>query len=117
MDVQDPAKTGPRQFRRADGDVVESMEARTRQRFSRMVAWIPRRKGRKVRLALGVFLVVGGMLGLVLPVAGIWMIPLGLLVLAEDVPRLRGPAAWITGWLEAQWTRVRTWLERHTPGA
>jgi hypothetical protein len=33
-------------------------------------------------------LVVGGALGF-LPVVGFWMLPLGLLVLAQDVPRVR----------------------------
>ena len=41
-----------------------------------------------VRIALGTGLVVGGTLGF-LPVLGFWMIPLGLLVLSQDLPALR----------------------------
>ncbi|MAS05277.1 MAG: hypothetical protein CL534_11410 [Ahrensia sp.] len=40
------------------------------------------------RIGLGSALVVGGALGF-LPVVGFWMLPLGLLVLAQDVPRIR----------------------------
>jgi len=43
---------------------------------------------RIVRVALGVGLVVGGVLGF-LPVLGFWMIPLGLLVLSVDLPFVR----------------------------
>ena len=40
------------------------------------------------RIALGVALIVGGMLGF-LPVLGFWMIPLGVVVLSIDVPWVR----------------------------
>ena len=45
-------------------------------------------KGRTTRIALGGGLVVGGCLGF-LPVLGFWMIPLGVLVLSQDIPRIR----------------------------
>tara|TARA_R100001129_G_scaffold170327_2_gene139701 strand:+ start:16023 stop:16298 length:276 start_codon:yes stop_codon:yes gene_type:complete len=45
-------------------------------------------KARSARLATGTGLVIGGCLGF-LPVLGFWMIPLGLLVLSQDVPRIR----------------------------
>lgn len=43
---------------------------------------------RLVRLPLAVFLILGSGLA-VLPVFGVWMLPLGLLLLAIDVPVLR----------------------------
>ncbi|MDP2148008.1 MAG: hypothetical protein Q8S27_18135 [Hoeflea sp.] len=42
----------------------------------------------RTRIALGSGLIVGGMLGF-LPVLGFWMIPLGLLVLSQDLPVVR----------------------------
>ena len=45
-------------------------------------------RARAARMALGAAMVVGGCLGF-LPVLGFWMIPLGLLVLSQDVPRIR----------------------------
>ncbi len=49
---------------------------------------IPVPRSRKGRITLGSALVVGGALGF-LPVVGFWMLPLGLLVLGHDVPRVR----------------------------
>ncbi len=45
-------------------------------------------RSRIVRIALGSALVAGGILGF-LPVLGFWMIPLGLLVLSQDLPMVR----------------------------
>ncbi len=42
------------------------------------------------RIVLGVAFILGGFLA-ILPVFGLWMIPLGLLLLAIDVPALKGP--------------------------
>lgn len=47
---------------------------------------MPRTKG--PRIATGVALVAGGCLGF-LPVLGFWMIPVGLLVLSQDISRVR----------------------------
>jgi hypothetical protein len=43
---------------------------------------------RIARIALGVFLVVLGLLGF-LPFLGFWMVPLGLIVLSADIPAVR----------------------------
>ena len=40
------------------------------------------------RLSLGGALVLGGVLGF-LPVLGFWMVPLGIAVLAQDIPAVR----------------------------
>lgn len=45
----------------------------------------------RVPLALG--LIVGGIVGIVLPILGFWMTPLGIALLALDVPFLRRPLA------------------------
>jgi hypothetical protein len=41
-----------------------------------------------IRIPLGILFVAGGFLA-ILPIFGLWMIPLGLLLLAVDVPLLR----------------------------
>lgn len=43
-----------------------------------------------IRVPLGILLVVGGILSF-LPVLGLWMLPLGLLLLAIDLPILQRP--------------------------
>jgi hypothetical protein len=45
---------------------------------------------RLVRLPLALLLIIGGLVSF-LPVLGVWMLPLGLLLLAVDLPFLRGP--------------------------
>jgi hypothetical protein len=45
-----------------------------------------------VRVPAGIALTGGGMLGF-LPVLGVWMLPLGLALLAYDVPPMRPPLA------------------------
>lgn len=47
-------------------------------------SWFP------VRFPLALLLIAGGVFSF-LPVLGIWMLPLGLLLLAVDLPILRGP--------------------------
>ena len=44
-------------------------------------------------------LIIGGLLWF-LPILGIEMLPIGLLLIAIDVPFLRGPAARMLGWIE-----------------
>ncbi|MFP6771454.1 MAG: hypothetical protein VCE74_03810 [Alphaproteobacteria bacterium] len=57
------------------------------------------------RLAIGVLLLLGGMLGF-LPILGFWMFPLGLLVLSYDLPMVR---RWRRR-LEVHW--LRRWRAR-----
>ena len=46
------------------------------------------RPGVLIRVPLAVLLIIGGLLGF-LPILGFWMIPVGLLLLAVDLPLLR----------------------------
>lgn len=57
-------------------------------RLRRIVISIQGRPGVLVRLPLGLTLIAGGLLA-ILPIFGLWMIPLGLLLLAIDLPLLR----------------------------
>nr|WP_223385684.1 hypothetical protein [Oricola cellulosilytica] len=43
---------------------------------------------RQGRMVLGSFLIIGGVVGF-LPVVGFWMLPLGVLVLSQDIPAVR----------------------------
>lgn len=75
-----------------------------------------------IRVPLGILLVIGGLLAF-LPVLGIWMLPLGLLLLAIDLPFLQRPmnATVLRG--ERQWKiwrrarRDREAGARHRRGA
>lgn len=45
-------------------------------------------RSRILRIGLGIVLIFGGLLGF-LPVLGFWMIPVGLLVLSQDIAAVR----------------------------
>lgn len=47
-------------------------------------SWFP------IRFPMALLLICGGLLSF-LPILGVWMLPLGLLLLAVDLPVLRGP--------------------------
>jgi hypothetical protein len=57
---------------------------------ARLLVRIRRPGARWIRIPLGVLLVLGGIFSF-LPVLGIWMLPLGLLLLALDLVFLQGP--------------------------
>jgi hypothetical protein len=62
---------------------------------------------------LGIVLILAAFLSF-LPILGIWMLPLGLLLLAQDVPFLRRPTTRAIAWLERMWIR---WKRRRRGGA
>lgn len=59
-----------------------------------------------IRIPLGVLLVIGGLLSF-LPILGIWMLPLGLAILAIDLPFLQGPVTWAMLSVQRRWTLWR----------
>jgi hypothetical protein len=77
-------------------------EARLPPRLARFVGWLRKPSSRLVRIPLAILLIVGGIFGF-LPVLGLWMLPLGLLLFAQDVPILQKPMARMLGWIERKW--------------
>jgi hypothetical protein len=75
-------------------------------RFRSPIRWLRQPSSLWIRMPAGVLLTCGGLLGF-LPVLGFWMLPLGLVLLAEDVPPLRAGRAWILDWIER---RYPNWL-------
>jgi hypothetical protein len=59
-----------------------------------------------MRIPAGALLVVGGVFSF-LPFLGIWMLPLGLLLIAYDVPFLREPVGRFTIWSTRKWAAIR----------
>ncbi len=73
----------------------------------RAYAWIKRPHLRLLRFPLAVALVFGGLLGF-LPILGFWMVPLGAVLLAEDIPALRRPTMRALGAAQRWWDLRRT---------
>jgi hypothetical protein len=53
-----------------------------------IIAWLLADHMRRLRLPIACLLILGGFLS-ILPVFGIWMLPLGVMLLAVDIPLLR----------------------------
>lgn len=64
--------------------------------------WIRKPSARLIRIPLAVLLILGGIFS-ILPILGIWMLPLGLLLLALDVPFLQRPLVKAMLWTERRW--------------
>jgi hypothetical protein len=69
---------------------------------ARMLAWLRRPSAMLIRIPLGILLVLGGIFSF-LPVLGIWMLPLGLMLLAIDIPLLQGPVSRALIWGKRKW--------------
>ena len=55
-----------------------------------------------LRMPLGVVLMVGGVVGFFLPLPGFWLLPLGLALLALDVPFMRSPMARLLAYINGK---------------
>jgi len=66
------------------------VERRVPLKVSRFIRWLRKPSSFGVRLVVGVLLIVGGIFSF-LPILGLWMLPLGLLLIAQDVPVLQKP--------------------------
>jgi hypothetical protein len=77
-------------------------ESKLPPRPARFVAWLRKPSSIWVRIPVAILLVVGGTLSF-LPVLGLWMLPLGLVLFAQDVPVLQKPMAKLLGWIERKW--------------
>ena len=91
IDYSDPERRLRRLLRR----LPNRMQAITR--------WLRRPASRWARIPAGILLILGGCLA-ILPVFGLWMLPLGLMLLADDIPPLRSLR-----------DRALNWLERRRP--
>jgi hypothetical protein len=80
-------------------------------RLARMIAWVRRPAARVVRIPLGLLCIIGSFLWF-LPVLGLWFFPLGLLLIAQDVPFLRRPVGRMALYLLDRWVRLRKWWKR-----
>lgn len=86
---------------------LEKLIAHLPRWLARGVHWIRRPAARWVRIPAALLLFVGSML-FFLPVLGLWMLPLSLVLLAEDIPPLRHAMERFINWLaerRPQWFR------------
>jgi len=76
-------------------------------RVRRFYEWLIQPEARWVRWPLGLALIVGGVFGF-LPVLGFWMVPLGALLIGEDIPPVRRVTLRLLGQLYRWWDAWRS---------
>ena len=87
------------------------LEEEVPDRVARTLRWLRDPKARWIRIPLGVLLIGLRFLWFI-PVIGIEFLPIGLLLIAEDVPFLRKPVARLLIWAERKWVAFRRWWQR-----
>jgi Protein of unknown function (DUF3072) len=88
----------------------EMITRRVPTKVSRFIRWLRRPSSFAARLVVAILFILGGIFSF-LPVLGIWMLPLGLLLIAQDVHFMQKPLVKSLSWTERQWGRVRLkWL-------
>lgn len=82
------------------------IQERVPGRVSQSIRWLRKPSSFGFRLVVAVLLIVGGIFSF-LPILGIWMLPLGLLLIAQDVPPLAKPLLRTFTWVEVKWEWLR----------
>jgi hypothetical protein len=95
---------------KTDADTLDQYMRRFERKLPRSIAralrWTRQPPLIWVRVPVASLLMVGGVFSF-LPVLGIWMAPLGLLLLAQDVAFLQRPVITALEWVEECWKNFR----------
>lgn len=86
------------------------LESSLPDRLASALRWLRHPASRWARLPAGLVLIFGGVFSF-LPLLGVWMLPLGLMLIAADVPFLQRPMARFTMWII---DRVENWRKRRS---
>lgn len=92
----------------------ERLQALLPERAARWLAWLRSPRAACVRIPLGLLCIVASALWF-LPVVGLEWLPLGLLLLAQDVPWLRRPVGRFVNALLDLGARAARWCRRRWP--
>ncbi len=102
------AGEGRQELNRQLGQLEDQMP----DRLARFIEWLRHPSSRWVRIPLAIICIGAGFLGF-LPILGFWMLPLGVLLLAQDIPFLRKPTARALERVEDTWGELKQkWRER-----
>ena len=77
---------------------------------------LPLPRSRLLRILIGILLMIGGLFAF-LPVLGFWMIPLGMLVLSIDIPRVRRWRRRFAVWFHRRYPRLAAKLNPSGPAS
>jgi hypothetical protein len=69
------------------------------QQAQHILRWLRQPAPRRVRIPMGLLLILGGVFS-ILPILGLWMLPLGLALLAENIKPLKAAIGRMLSWIE-----------------
>jgi disulfide bond formation protein DsbB len=81
---------------------IERLSAKLPDRIRAGVEWLREPSRRLVRLVAAILFILGGIFS-ILPVLGLWMLPVGLALMSQDVPQMKPPLERSARWLERKW--------------
>ncbi|MBR1154034.1 hypothetical protein JQ575_25855 [Bradyrhizobium sp. JYMT SZCCT0428] len=84
----------------------EMINRRVPARVSQFIRWLRKPSSFAARLAVALLFILGGIFSF-LPVLGVWMLPLGFLLIAQDIPFLQKPLVTALAWIEKKWEVLR----------
>lgn len=87
-------------------EAFDRLEAETPDRVTNIIRWLRNPRSRWVRVPIGILCIIASFFWF-LPVIGVEFFPIGLLLIAQDVPVLREPVARWMLWLEDRWVALR----------
>jgi hypothetical protein len=89
-------------------EAFDALEDEVPQAMRGTIVWLRSPSSRWVRIPVGILCLIAGFFWF-LPVVGLEFFPIGLLLIAQDVPFLRGPVGSLTLWLIGKWRDLRFW--------
>jgi hypothetical protein len=99
-------RMGAEQDKRTLDRAIDGLERELPDRLCRVLHWLRDPRARPVRIPLGLLLIVCSFFWF-LPVVGIENLPMGLVLIAYDVPFLRGPVGRSLLWCEQRWLALK----------
>jgi hypothetical protein len=81
---------------------LHRLERRLPRGLARFIRWMREPSSVWVRIPAGIALILAGFIGF-LPILGFWMIPLGAILVAQDIPFIQRPTARLIAWALRKW--------------
>ena len=85
---------------------LEKLEQQLPAPVARSLRWLRDPAVIWVRVPVAILLMLGGIFSF-LPIFGLWMLPIGLILLAQDIPFLKRPTGRTLVWIERRWVEWR----------
>lgn len=83
-------------------DRIERLSAKLPGRIRSAVQWLQEPSRRWTRIGAATLFILGGVFS-ILPVLGLWMLPVGLALLSQDIPQMKPPLEKSARWIERRW--------------